>query len=588
MVPGPSNLGPTAGTLPSPASSKIRWSRPATLLYLALPLSIGVIAASDPGFTAAGLASYLPTATVDVSYSFLRMSAAYVLSLAFALSYGYYAAAHRTGERVMIPILDILQSVPILGFFPIVVLVLYNLQPSGFGPNLASVILIFTSMSWNMVFGVYESLKTVPSDLREAADTFGLKGWLRFRRLLFPATVNRLVYNSVLSWTGGWFFLVEAEIFTTNGAALPGIGSFLSFAASGHNSEQFLAGLIVLVIVIALLDFLLWRPLGHYAERFRFDQAPSGEGEPIMPAGTSGRFRRAASYVTRGVRTGVTRLSTPLVQLAAITVRPSRRPSARRQAVIYHLSLGTILVLVWLMLIAIVVAVYTVFSGTILPPVRAQMLMLPLAVGFSITRLVIAYAICLAIALPLALLMARGPRARRVGLPIVEVVASFPATALFPVIIFELVPYISAEGAAILMLMTGMIWYLFFNLLSGIRSIPPDLEEAARSFGLKGRKLLRRVLVPGVFTALITGSITAFGGGWNTLIVAEYLKVGSGQSLSVLGVGQLIDIGYGESANGGYPLMVAALFALIATVITINELIWKPLYRRAVERYRYD
>ena len=580
--------GPTVGSLPSPAPSKVRWSRPATLLYLAVPLSIGVLAASDPGFTAAGLASYLPTATVDVSYSFLRMSAAYLLSLAFALSYGYYAAAHRTGERVMIPILDILQSVPILGFFPIVVLVLYNLQPSGFGPNLASVILIFTSMSWNMVFGVYESLKTVPSDLREAADTFGLKGWLRFRRLLFPATVNRLVYNSVLSWTGGWFFLVEAEIFTTNGAALPGIGSFLSFAASGHNSEQFIAGLIVLVIVIALLDFLLWRPLGRYAERFRFDQAPSGEGEPIMPAGTSGRFRRAASYVTRGVRTGVSRLSTPLVQLAAITVRPARRPSARRQAVIYHLSLGTILVLVWLMLIAIIVAVYTVFSGTILPSVRAQMLMLPLAVGFSISRLVIAYAICLAIALPLAILMARGPRARRVGLPIVEVVASFPATALFPVIIFELVPYISAEGAAILMLMTGMIWYLFFNLLSGIRSIPPDLEEAARSFGLKGRKLLRRVLVPGVFTALITGSITAFGGGWNTLIVAEYLNVGSGQSLSVLGVGQLIDIGYAEHANGGYPLMVAALFALIATVIIINELIWKPLYRRAVERYRYD
>jgi len=542
---------------------------------------------SDPGFSAAGLASYLPTATVDVSFSFLRMSAAYLLSLAFALSYGYYAAAHRTGERVMIPILDILQSVPILGFFPVVVLVLYNLQPSGFGPNLASVILIFTSMSWNMVFGVYESLKTVPSDLREAADTFGLRGWLRFRRLLFPSTVNRLVYNSVLSWTGGWFFLVEAEIFTTNGAALPGIGSFLSFAASGHNSEQFIAGLIVLVIVIALLDFLLWRPLGHWAERFRYDQAPSGEGE-ALPSGTSGRFRRAASYVTRGVRTGVTRLSTPLVQLAAITVRPGRRTSARRQAFIYHLSLGTILVLVWLMLIAIVVAVYTVFSGTITPPVRAQMLTLPLAVGFSIGRLVIAYIICLAIALPLAIVLARGPRARRVGLPIVEVVASFPATALFPVIIFELVPYISQEGAAILMLLTGMIWYLFFNLLSGIRSIPPDLEEAARSFGLKGRKLLRRVLVPGVFTALITGSITAFGGGWNTLIVAEYLNVGSGQSLSVLGVGQLIDIGYAESASGGYPLMVGALFALIATVITINELIWKPLYRRAVERYRYD
>jgi len=584
----PLGSGPTDGTTSLPPSSKLRWSRPATYLYLAVPGAIGVLAATDPGFTAAGLAGYLPTATVDVTYSFLRMSAAYLLSLVFALSYGYYAAVHRTGERVMIPILDILQSVPILGFFPVVVLVLYNLPPTGFGPNLASVVLIFTSMSWNMVFGVYESLKTVPSDLREAADTFGLSGWLRFRRLLFPATINRLVYNSVLSWTGGWFFLVEAEIFTTNGKALPGIGSFLSFAASGHNSEQFIAGLIVLVIVIAVLDFALWRPLGHWADRFRYDQTPSGEGEIIVTAASVGRFRRAASYVTRGVRTGVSRLSTPLVQLAAITVRPGRPKSARRQSMIYHLSLGTVLVIVWLLLIAIIVAVYTVFSGTIVASVRSQMLTIPAAVGASVLRLIAAYAVCLAIALPLAIVVARGARARRLGLPVVEVVASFPATALFPVIIFELIPYLTAEGASILMLLTGMIWYLFFNLLAGIRSIPPDLEEAARSYGLTGRKFLRRVLLPGVFPALITGSITAFGGGWNTLIVAEYLNVGSGHSLSVLGVGQLIDIGYAESAHGGYPLMVAALFALIATVIAINELIWKPLYRRAVERYRYD
>jgi len=587
-VESPTSSGATRGQRASTEPHRIRWSRPATLLYLALPASIGVIAASDPAFSLSSLASYLPTATVDVTYSFLRMSAAYLLSLAFALSYGYYAAAHRTGERVMIPILDVLQSVPILGFFPVVVLVLYSLQPAGLGPNLASVVLIFTSMSWNMVFGVYESLKTVPSDLREAADTFGLRGWLRFRRLLFPATVNRLVYNSVLSWTGGWFFLVEAEIFTTNGAALPGIGSFLSFAASDHNATQFIAGLILLVAVIAILDFALWRPLGHRAERFRYDQAPSGEGEAVVPAGTSGRFRRAAAYVSRGVRSGVSRLSTPLVQLAAIRPRPGRPSDKRRQSVIYHLSLGTILVLVWLMLIAIVVAVYTVFSGRILPSVQTQIAQIPFAVGASILRLLAAYILCLAIALPLAILMARGNRARRVGLPIVEVIASFPATALFPVIIFELVPVLTAEGASVLMLMTGMIWYLFFNLLSGIRSIPPDLEEAARSFGLKGRKFFQRVLIPGSFTALITGSITAFGGGWNTLIVAEYLNVGTGQSLSVLGIGQLIDIGYAESSNGGYPLMVAALFALIATVIAINELIWKPLYRRSVDRYRYD
>jgi NitT/TauT family transport system permease protein len=566
-----------------PASSRFvttRW------LYLAAPAFLGVLAVSDPGFGIAGLARYLPTATVDISYSFVRMGAAYLLSLGFALSYGYYAAAHRTGERVMIPVLDILQSIPILGFFPVVIVVLVGLPPAGLGPNLASIVLIFTSMSWNMVFGVYESLKTLPVELREAADAFGVNGWLRFRRVLFPATVNRLVYNSVLSWTGGWFFLVEAEIFTTNGHALAGIGSLLSFAASGHNTNEFVAGLIVLVIVIALLDFAVWRPLGRWAERFRYDQSPSGEGTVEGRRETGSRFRKAASYVTRGVRTGVSRISTPLVQLAAITVRPVRPSTPRRRAIVYHLSLGTILVIVWLLLIAIAVAVFGVFTAPITASVRAQIEQLPLAMGASTARVAGAYLLCLAIALPLALRVARSPRAGQYGLPVIEVIASFPATALFPVIIFELVPYLSAQGAAILMLLTGMIWYLFFNLLSGFRSIPPDLEEAARAFGLKGRRLLRRVVLPATFPALITGSITAFGGGWNTLIVAEYLNTGHGASLSVLGIGQMIDLGYAEPH--GLPLMVSALFVLIAAVIAINELIWKPLYRRAAAQYRYD
>jgi NitT/TauT family transport system permease protein len=558
-------------------------------LYVAIPVVAGTVLAASSGLSLGGVAVYLPTATVDVTYSFLRMLAAYALSLGFSLAYGYYASTHRGGERVMIPILDILQSVPILGFFPFALLIFAGATPgSWLGPNFASVFLIFTSMAWNMVFGVYESLKTLPSDLKEAADTFGLSGSLRFRRVLFPATVNRLVYNSVLSWTAGWFFLVEAEIFSTNSAALPGIGSFLSFAASAHQGDEFLAGILVLVAVIALLDFALWRPLGRRAERFRYDQAPSGEAGEIEPArDTSGRFRRAAAYVTRGVRTGVSRISTPLVQLAAITVRPGRKRSELRRSLFYYLALGTILVVCWLLLIAIGVGILEVFSKPIAPLVRQQIQQVPLAMGASTLRVVAAYAVCLAIALPLAMKVARSSRAGRVGLPIIEVVASFPATALFPVIIFELIPYLSDQGAAVLMLMTGMLWYLFFNILSGIRSLPPDLEEAARSYGLKGRKFLRRVLLPGIFPALITGSITAFGGGWNTLIVAEYLNTGSGQSLSVLGIGQKIDIANGLQATG-YPLMVIALLTLVGTVVAINELIWKPLYRRAVAQYRYD
>jgi NitT/TauT family transport system permease protein len=559
-------------------------------IYAAIPTVAFVLLASTSTSGLASVVPYLPTATVDVSYSFLRMLAAYALSLGFSLAYGYYAATHRTSERVMIPVLDILQSVPILGFFPFAILILAQATPGSFlGPNFASVFLIFTSMAWNMVFGVYESLKTLPGDLKEAADTFGLRGWLLFRRVLYPACVNRLVYNSVLSWTAGWFFLVEAEIFTTNTKnALTGIGSYLSFAASASNAPKFLAGIIVLVIVIALLDFAVWRPLGRWAERFRYDTAPSGETESIAPErDATGRFRRARVYVTQRVRTGVSYVTTPFVQLAAITVRPGRPASPRRRSIIYYVSLGSILIVVWLLLIALVIALFGVFTSPIAPAVRAQINLVPLAVGASTARVVAAYLLCLGISLPLAIHVARSSRASRVGLPIIEVIASFPATALFPVIVFQLIPYLSAEGAAILMLMTGMLWYLFFNLLSGIRALPPDLTEAARAYGVRGTKFFRRVLLPGVFPALITGSITAFGGGWNTLIVAEYLSVGTGQSLSLLGLGQLIDLG-NTLGSPGYPLMATALLALVATVIAINELIWKPLYRRAATQYRYD
>jgi NitT/TauT family transport system permease protein len=558
-------------------------------LYLAIPAFLGAMGLAGYGSSLDGIVRFLPTAAVDVSFSFLRMCAAYAASLGFALAYGYYAATHRTGERVMIPVLDILQSVPILGFFPVAIYFFVDLTPavSWLGPNIASVFLIFTSMSWNMVFGVYESLKTLPGELKEAADTFGARGGLRFRRVLFPATVNRLVYNSVLSWTGGWFFLVEAEIFTTNTSPLRGIGSFLSLSASAHNADAFLAGIVVLMIVIALLDFVVWRPLGRLAERFRYDTSPSGDSAMLAPSrDASGRFHRAAAYVTRGVRTSVSWISTPLVQLASITVRPVRRPSEFQRSAFYYLALGGILVVVWLMMIAITVAVFRVFTGPISDSVRHQILLLPLAMGASTLRITAAYGLCLAIALPLAIFLARRPHASRVGLPIVEVIASFPATALFPVIIFELIPYIGAEGASVLMLLTGMMWYLFFNLLAGVRGLAPDLEEAARSFGLKGRQFFRRVILPGIFPALVTGSITAFGGGWNTLIVAEYLQVGTNHSLSLLGIGQQIDIGYAEV--GGTPLMVAALFTLVASVIVINEVIWKPLYRRAAERFRYD
>ncbi len=583
---------PPAARADQPRTGAAPWAS-AVALYVAIAGGAVPVATVFFGVSPVGFFSQLPTAGYDLMLSFGRMVAAYAASLGFALAYGYYAATHRPAERVMIPVLDILQSVPILGFFPVAIIFFVSLTGPGswLGPNLASVFLIFTSMAWNMVFGVYESLKTIPTDLREASLAYGVRGGQRLRQVVFPATANRLVYNSILSWTGGWFFLVEAEIFTTNSSSptvLPGIGSYLSFSAANGEGAAFLAGIVLLVAVIAALDFGLWRPLSRWAEKFRYDQTPAGATAPEVDGRRRAPLRRAASIVSRAVVSGVSRVRAPFGLIAARRRRGTppvpEHPVAETAA--KYVALGAILVLVWLIVIALVVGTYNLFTSPIPAGIRAQFITLPAAMGASALRVVAAFLLSFALTFPLALYFAKlRSRRSRIGLPILEVVASFPATALFPVIIFELLPYISGEGAAILMLMTGMMWYLFFNLLSGIRGLPPDLDEAARAFGVDRRQYLRRVLWPAVFPAFVTGAITAFGGGWNTLIVAEYLSVGN-QTFHLFGIGSILDAAAQEP--GGLALMAGALLTLVLTVVAVNELIWKPMYRRAVERYRYD
>ncbi len=535
------------------------------------------------------VAAQLPLAALDLSQSFLRMLLAYFLSLGFALVYGYFASTRRSSERILIPVLDVLQSIPILGFFPVVIVAFVNATPgSWIGPNIATIFLIFTSMAWNMVFGVYESLKSLPSDLREASDSFGVGGRQRIRKVLLPATVNRLVYNSVLSWTAGWYFLVAAEIISPS---VHGIGSYLLSAAISNNADSLLAGILLLVVLIAALDVLVWRPLGRWAEKYRYDQVPSGVDSGVSGTTRGAPLRRAAGYVYRGVVTGVSRLSMPLVGLAiSATPQRLRARTPERTRLARTIALGALLVLVWLLLITLIVSVADVFARPIVPSVRDQISTLPIALAASFGRLVLAYLISLSIALGLAFYLVQRPGAYRLGLPIVEVIASVPATALFPLFIFALVAFIGPsrggfQVASILMLSTGMLWYLFFNLLSGLRSIPPDLQEAARSLGLRRSQYYRRLVLPAIFPAFVTGSNIAFGGGWNALVIAEYLQYGP-RTFSVQGIGQLIDLGNYEP--DGAPLMAAALLTMILCVIAVNELLWKPLYRRAADRYRID
>jgi NitT/TauT family transport system permease protein len=575
-----------------------------------LPLSVGLVFPIVALFSPSQLdpiLNDLPFATYNLGASFLRMLLAYALSLAFSLGYGYLAAVNRTAERVMIPVLDILQSIPILGFLPVVIVVFVNLTgpQSLIGPNFASIFLIFTSMSWNMAFGVYESVKGLPHDLKEAGDSFGVRGGHRLRRLLLPAMVNRLVYNSVLSWTAGWYFLVAAEIISTNTSNIPltGIGSYLLIAAANGDNSQIIAGVIALVALIAALDFFVWRNLGRWAERYRMDTSPSGETlEAPPPSAAAGPLRRVRGVVARGISSGATIVLVPVRALGSVTrLSPSARratPAQRRRErslgwlVLRYGSIGAVLVCCWLMLITLGVGVYGVLSRPISPSVRPLVLDIPLALGYSMSRVVAAYLVSLAFGLGLAIFLSRRPKVARVGLPFVQIIASVPATALFPLFLFSLSGVIGVEPAVVFVEVTGMVWYLFFNLLSGLRAIPPDLEESARSYGLKGRNYYRRLIFPGIFPAWVTGSITAFGGGWNTLIIAEFLTSGP-HTIKVLGLGELIDIGVLPSSSGGLgtiglPLMVLALITMVIAVVSVNQLIWKPLYRRATEKYRYD
>ena len=532
-------VGPTPT---APVPSAVAPSRPRPSVYsgrrtvfvsavlggaLTVPIALGVL---DPQFHA--ITANLPTASLDMGASFVRMLLAYFLSLAFSLAYGYYAATNRTGERILIPVLDILQSIPILGFFPVAIVFFVSLTPGSFvGANIASIFLIFTSMSWNMVFGVYESLKSVPTDLKEAADSFDVRATQRLRQVLLPATVNRLVYNSVLSWTGGWYFLVAAEFISTASSTtkLPGIGTYLLTAAGTGNTGALVLGLAVLIAVIAALDLLVWRPLGRWAEKYRYDQTPSGDVELIVGSRMRTRFVRAAGFVRRGFITSMSRMSTPFVALAT-RAAPKPRHRTWVRGVFGTVVLGAILVFVWLLLIELVTSIFRVVTGPISTTVRSQIATIPEAFGLSASRLVLAYAISLAIALPLAVAIARRPKASRIGLPVIEIIASMPATALFPVFVFGLSRWITPYFTAVLMHPDRDDLVSVLQHALGVRSVPPDLDEAAKSYGLEGERYRRRLLFPAIFPSFVTGSITAFGGGWNALVVAEYLENPSGRS----------------------------------------------------------
>src|SRR5580698_3309215 len=520
--------------------------------------------------------------------SFYRMLAAYIISLIFSIIYGLAATRGRLWERVLIPAVDIAQSVPVVGFFPAAVFFFVALaHGSRLGVEMAAVFLIFTSQAWNMTLGVFEAIRTIPNDSIEALQAFGVRGWLRLRRLYLPAMVPKLVYNSILSWVAGWYFLIACEIITVGPAhyRLPGLGSYLMEAADRGDNLNLVAGLITLLIIITLMDVVVWQPLTAWSDKFKYEFAASPQSAAIS-FGMTEVFSAIGPSVTRAVRTITRPIARGFWQLSAsLPHLPSAEEVPAMGSIGAALRVGVIVAVVALFTYGVAEGVVALVH-TLSQPWPPQVNLIPLATLYSSLRMITAYLISLAWTLPVALAASDSIRFRRIIAPIAEIVGSLPATALFPVIVVFVIKVTGGMNlASILLILTGMQWYLMFNLLAGVNQVPEDLKEAARAFGLSRVATWRKLTIPALTPSLITGSITAWGGGWNALILSEYF-IYRNHTYQVPGLGQLLDVATYETGNG--VMILLSLLSMVAVVLILNHFVWRRLYDLAAERFRID
>ncbi len=505
----------------------------------------------------------------------LRMFAALAASLVFTFTYATAAAKSRRAALFLIPLLDILQSVPILGFLTFTVVFFMNLFPGRvMGLELAAVFAIFTSQAWNMAFSLFQSLRTLPPDLEEAARSFRLTGWQRFWRLEVPFAIPGLVWNTMMSMSGGWFFVVASEAITVGNHhwQLPGIGSYVALALERRDLAAVGWAIGAMLVVILLYDQILFRPLVAWSDRFRFETTASAE---IEDPWLLRLFRRTdllrrlgdALGAAANTLTGL-RLAVPVVGTAQVRV-PSRLVDA--------FWLGVLLVVAGFGLRWIV----GFLTGALSWAELAHVLLLGV---FTLIRVVVLIALASLVWVPIGVWIGLRPVwARRVQ-PLVQFLAAFPANLLFPpvvlfIVYFRLSPDIWLSPLMIL----GTQWYILFNVVAGAAAFPGDLREAADSLGLRGRLWWMRAILPGIFPYYVTGAITASGGAWNAAIVAEVANWGH-TTLVARGLGAYIAH---ATAQGNMTHVVLGVAVMSGFVVLFNRLLWRPLYDFASRRLTF-
>jgi NitT/TauT family transport system permease protein len=569
---------------PAPLSRVVRTAAPTRWDWALLPLVLATLVLL--GFAASEMArpyrlgDPLPL-TLDprwLPYYLLRtstrMALAMLASLAFACAFAVLAAKSRAAERVLVPLLDLLQSIPILGFLSLTVSGFIALFPGSLlGVECAAIFAIFTSQAWNMAFSLYQSLRTVPAELDEAARVFGLSAWQRFWRLELPLSMPNLLWNMMMSMSGGWFFVVASEAITVAGqtVTLPGVGSFIAQAIQARDLGAIGWAIGAMALGILLYDQLLFRPLVTWADRFRVED--SG-GEPVAHSWVLAWLRRA-----RGAQ-ALTRLGVRLLE-RSLTAWPCRSDGTwepvrpRFSGKVWQRALDLLLLIVtalalWRLYVFVHVEVGWSEVGHVLK------------LGlYTLLRVLGLISLAALIWVPLGVWIGLNPRWAGRLQALAQVLAAFPANLLFPLAVVAIVKWrLNADLWLSPLMVLGTQWYILFNVIAGASAIPAELRFAAGNLGLRGWLKWRRFLLPAVFPSFVTGAITASGGSWNASIVAEYVSWGD-TTLVAQGLGGYIAQ---MTARGDFPRIALGIGVMCMFVAALNHLLWRRLYLAAQER----
>ncbi|GAC1621028.1 MAG: ABC transporter permease subunit [Candidatus Acidiferrum sp.] len=514
-------------------------------------------------------------------YSLVRIGVAYACSLAFALAYGYIAASSRRAEIILVPLLDILQSIPVLSFLPGVMIAMVALFPHRqIGLEIGSILLIFTGQVWNIAFSFYSSLKTVPRELNEAARIYRFGRWQKFAQLDLPFSTIGLVWNSMMSVAGGWFFLMACEMFVLGDRdfRLPGLGSYLQTAASNGDTRALLWGVATMIAVIVLLDQLVWRPVILWADKFKFEQVESGSASHHSLLSLLGK----ASFVIRTYRFLFLPVISWLTLLFAGSTRRAVKSFPRAKAPESRRWLG------WIFTATVLVGLgFAVFHAVreLSDLHRKDYFALLRSAELTFLRVNAALLIGALWTVPVGVAIGFNPRFARIAQPLVQIAASIPATALFPVILLFLIRMRGGlEIAAMGLMLLGTQWYILFNVIAGAMAIPTDLKEVSYIYRFGSWDRWRYLILPGIFPYLVTGMLTASGGAWNASIVAEYFHF-QGKIVSTAGLGSSISR---ASDAGRFDVLLAATLIMASIVVLINRLLWRRLYRLASTRFKLE